>query len=387
MKIAFFSNFLNHHQLPLCMEFIACDDIEFTFVATQPIPQERLNMNYEDMNEKYSFVLCSYKDENAYLKAMDLAIEADVVIFGDAPAEFFEKRMLENKITFKYCERLFKKGTYRRFVPFIREKIKNRYIKYKDKELYILGASAYTSYDLTLCGFDKEKCFKWGYFPKVKTQDIDDIIKNKKENSILWAGRFLDWKHPELAIYVAEKLKKKEVLFHLDMIGTGEELPRIERLIREKNLDNEITLHGSMPPEEVRFYMEKSSIFLFTSDFYEGWGAVLNEAMNSGCACVASHAIGSSPYLITDKKNGLIYKNGDKRDLFTKTVTLLDDHTYAAELGVKAYNTLLNEWSADVAARRFLQLSKSLQQDGKSELFKSGPCSRAKVLTNKWYKK
>ena len=35
---------------------------------------------------------------------------------------------------------------------------------------------------------------------------------------------------------------------------------------------------GSMTPEQVREHMEESILFLFTSDFGEGWGAVLNEA-------------------------------------------------------------------------------------------------------------
>lgn len=51
-----------------------------------------------------------------------------------------------------------------------------------------------------------------------------------------------------------------------------------------------------MKASEVRSYMEKADIYLFTSDFNEGWGAVLNESMNSGCAVVASHAIGSVPF-------------------------------------------------------------------------------------------
>jgi hypothetical protein len=33
-----------------------------------------------------------------------------------------------------------------------------------------------------------------------------------------------------------------------------------------------------------RNYMEKQTSIYFTSDFGEGWGAVLYEAMNSGCA-------------------------------------------------------------------------------------------------------
>jgi glycosyltransferase involved in cell wall biosynthesis len=45
-------------------------------------------------------------------------------------------------------------------------------------------------------------------------------------------------------------------------------------------------------------------VFIFTSDRNEGWGAVLNEAMGSGCAVVAADLIGSVPYLIEHKKMG-----------------------------------------------------------------------------------
>ena len=62
--------------------------------------------------------------------------------------------------------------------------------------------------------------------------------------------------------------------------------------------------------------MEKTGIFLFTSDRQEGWGAVLNEAMNSGCAVVASHLIGAVPFLKKKKKNGLVYSSGDRKTLF-----------------------------------------------------------------------
>ncbi len=51
---------------------------------------------------------------------------------------------------------------------------------------------------------------------------------------------------------------------------------------------------GAMSPDKVRAYMERADVFLFTSDFNEGWGAVLNESMNSGCAVVASHAMVSA---------------------------------------------------------------------------------------------
>lgn len=124
MKIVFYSNFLNHHQLPLCMEFIKREDIQFTFVATEKIPQERLDMKYEDMNKKYSFVLCSYENFKNEKKALELAESADIVIIGSAPSYYIENRLKKNnKLTFRFCERSLKKGTWRRFIPKTYQKI------------------------------------------------------------------------------------------------------------------------------------------------------------------------------------------------------------------------------------------------------------------------
>ena len=123
MKIVFFSNFLNHHQLPLCLELAKRCNNESTFVATEKIPQERLDMQYEDMNEEYSFVLRSYESEEANNKALCLAEEADIAIIGSAPEYFIEKRLKnKNKLTFRFCERSFKKGIWRRFIPKTRKK-------------------------------------------------------------------------------------------------------------------------------------------------------------------------------------------------------------------------------------------------------------------------
>ena len=47
---------------------------------------------------------------------------------------------------------------------------------------------------------------------------------------------------------------------------------------------------GALKPADVRKEMERADIFLFTSDYKEGWGAVLNEAMNARCAIVAVHS-------------------------------------------------------------------------------------------------
>ncbi len=102
MKFAFFSNFLNHHQLPLCEALYGTDGVEFTFVACEKIPEDRLAMGYEDMNTRYPFAVRAYEDEAAVLA---IAESYDAVIFGACPTSYIAHRMKHNRLSFRFCER------------------------------------------------------------------------------------------------------------------------------------------------------------------------------------------------------------------------------------------------------------------------------------------
>ena len=65
MKIAFFANYLNHHQAPFCNELSKQDNIEFTFVSFKPMREERVALGYEDLNV-YSYVLKAFESDEKY---------------------------------------------------------------------------------------------------------------------------------------------------------------------------------------------------------------------------------------------------------------------------------------------------------------------------------
>lgn len=127
--------------------------------------------------------------------------------------------------------------------------------------------------------------------------------------------------------------------------------------------------------EEVRRYMEQSEIFLFTSDYNEGWGVVLNESMNSACAVVASHAIGSVPFLLNDGENGFICKNGDEDDLFNKVKFLLDNPEKRKEMSLNAYKTMAETWNAENAVKNFMDLNQSVMINKLTKVSGEYPCS------------
>lgn len=393
MKVVFISNYLSHHQKPFSDAMYRRLKGEYVFIETEPMADERIQMGWRHLGKEYCF--CAYENDKAKEKAIQIAFDADVVILGSAPDYYIEKRLKARKLTFKYSERFYKQGL--NLLNFPRAIIgawlhHGRFQKYP---LYMLCASAYTAGDAAVFNNYIGRTFKWGYFPEVKKYDIADLMSRKisvttglKHTivSILWVGRLIEWKHPEVAIDLAFSLKEKSYSFKMTIIGNGKIEQQLHEMIEEKDLSDCVEMMGAMPPEKVREYMEQADIFLFTSDFNEGWGAVLNESMNSGCAVVASHAIGSAPFLIEDGVNGLIYKNGNMADLLCKVQILLDADAYRKQLGMYAYKTISSVWNANNAAGRFLALTKALLSgDRKACQFENGPCSPAEILKNDWY--
>lgn len=242
----------------------------------------------------------------------------------------------------------------------------------------MLCASAYTASDVGKIFAYPGKCFKWGYFTHVESLDIENIIgsKSKDRIKILFVARFIPLKHPELPVLVADRLRKDGLDFEINMYGSGDRVGYIEQMIREFGLENHVRLHGNRKNDEILEIMKEHHIFLFTSDRNEGWGAVVNEAMGSGCAVIASQAIGSVPFLIENGKTGLIFKDQDIDSLYEKVVYLIRNSSIREDITRNAYNSVSQIWSPENAAKSFLRLAESALE-GNLQPAEFGPCSLA----------
>lgn len=370
MKLVFVSNYFNHHQKPFSEAIYARIGDGYKFIATEPVPEDRIKLGYGTECPSYVLNVCNKEDKRS---CVELINDADAVIMGSAPEQLIKERKKKGKLIIRYSERPLKKGLEP--LKYLPRLIKWHLINPKGKPIYMLCASSYTASDYAKFGLFHNKCFKWGYFPECKRyEDVRSLVASKKKNSILWCGRFIDCKHPEDAISIAKRLKADGYDFSLNFIGTGDLEAKLSKMIIDEGLSNNVKILGSMSPEKVREYMEQSEIFLFTSDRREGWGAVLNESMNSACTVIANKDIGSAPFLINDGENGMLYSNGDINDLCEKVKSLLDSPSKRADMGVRAYYTICNEWSPEIAASRLVDLVNS----GFKSTYDDGPCSKAK---------
>lgn len=373
MKIVFVSNFLNHHQQPFSEELNGISGIDYTFIATSEMPEFRKELGYQPC--KATYLLNSYDNKTQYHEAIKLINEADIVIYGSAPYAMIKKRKKEKKIIIGYAERVFKKNS---FWPIVFLKgIKYRHIYNMELPMYMLCASAYAARDFYQMGLFFGKTYTWGYFPEFRPiDDIQKFILKKKHNSIAWAGRFIDWKHPEIPIILAERLKTEGFDFTLTMIGTGEQFNSISQIIKNKNLNDVVSLAGAMPPVKVRDIFDKSEIVLFTSDRNEGFGVVLLEAMSSACVTFADNMIGSVPFLTDENNCGGVYDTGDVDRLYELVKKIINDDDKKEKIAKKAYETIRDIWNPHEAAIRFVDLASQLIEKGSCDKFSDGPCSR-----------
>ena len=153
-------------------------------------------------------------------------------------------------------------------------------------------------------------------------------------------------------------------------------------MIKKYNLENEVRLIGAVSSDKVRNYMLDSDICMITSDRREGWGAVVNESMNSGCAVVACKNIGAVPSLIEDGISGLTFLDCDWARMKEHIIHLIMNPSERKRIGEMAYHRIVDTWNANVAANNLLKLIDSIQEGYDNPVIE-GPCSPAPIQLRK----
>lgn len=373
--IVFFSNFFNHHQALVASELYSLTNGKYAFVETMPMPNWIAKSGYPELNEPY--IVKAWKDEECQKYAFSLSETADVCVFGGPETiKYAVHRAKVGKISFQVGERCLKKGWLNILSPRLLVSQWYYYTLFRKHPFYYLCSSAFASHDLSLLKSYKNKCYKWGYFTQVDENINAQNRSYKNHVSMMWCARFLDWKHPELPVLLASELKRKHYDFHIDMYGSGEHFDKIKQLISSLKVEDVVMLKGNLPNTEILKEMSYHDIFLFTSDRQEGWGAVANEAMSQGCILVGSDEIGSVPYLVKDKVNGVLFRSKSISSLCDRVIYLLEHRDLWSSISQNAIQTMQIRWSPKIAARNLLTLIKDLQSGNDTSIV-DGPCSKA----------
>ena len=380
MTFTFVSNYINHHQMPLCEALWRELGDDFTFIQTMPMEEERVAMGWGVDVRQLPYVQCLYQDEYACRRTI---AESDVVLFGWSQREdIAAERLASGRVTMRVSERLYREGQWKAVSPRGLAAKYQEHIKYRKKNVCMLCAGAYTASDFHLIGAYPGKLFRWGYFTRLRTYSEEQFNTMKVQDGrlhIVWAGRFIPLKHPEYVVRLAGTLRDKGCPFFIHMLGDGELEPQIRQDVDQAGLAESFRFYGYTEPEQVRDVMEQCHIHLFTSNHLEGWGAVVNEGMNSGCVEVVNEQVGAAPYLIRHGVNGLVYPKDRYGKMEALVLDLFENWETRRRMGRAAYETIRDVWNAEYAAKELLRFAEGLLR-GEIVPGKEGPLTAAPIL-------
>jgi glycosyltransferase involved in cell wall biosynthesis len=166
-------------------------------------------------------------------------------------------------------------------------------------------------------GYRKEIIYPFCY--TVNTQNNITIPENtNKKIHLAFAGSFIDRKDPLIIINALTKLECKNIVMHWYGFGP---LETTMKLNIDKYLpDCECIFHGAIKNSDLRKELQLIDILILPSK-WDGWGAVINEALSAGCRVITSNYCGASSLINSD--TGRVFKSGDTQDLVRQLYELI----------------------------------------------------------------
>lgn len=170
-------------------------------------------------------------------------------------------------------------------------------LRIKTRLRFILANGALGVWWYKRVGYPAGKIFEWAYY--VEEQDRtelpaqqDDIIR------FIYVGRLSKGKGLDWLLQTFQKLEANN--FELHLVGDGPMREECQQLAAGFKR-GKVVIHGQVPMGDIGSYYQGKDYLILPSTGKDGWGAVINEALQSGLPCIASNKCGASSVLINEQ--------------------------------------------------------------------------------------
>ncbi len=170
---------------------------------------------------------------------------------------------------------------------------------------------------------------------------------------VLGVGRLVSQKDFETLIK-AFALVRQSRPARLVILGEGKERPKLEALVKQLKLENDVSMPG-FEPNPFKF-MKNASVFVLSSK-YEGFGNVIIEALACGCPVVSTDCPSGPSEILEDGKWGKLVPVGDVETLAEAILETIENPPDREKLKQRGM-----DFHIDKIGQQWLELINSLTQ-------------------------
>lgn len=139
------------------------------------------------------------------------------------------------------------------------------------------------------------------------------------------------------------------------IVGDGEDMARLQSIVKEMNLEDNVRFLGRVPHNYVNEYYNLCDVFVMTprteSLNIEGFGIVYLEANACGKPVIGSKS-GGIPDAIVDGETGILVDEDEPVQLAKAIVRLLNDKELARKMGKNGRQRVNDETNWDIIAKK-----------------------------------
>ena len=217
------------------------------------------------------------------------------------PYKFIKKIHSTQSIWIFMCEKfntndLFSTIRYFKYLYFLRFK--------KIRPDYFFSISNDAKIYLKKLFINSNKIFPFAYFINNNFHSVKN--NDSKILRILFIGNLNKRKNVKKILFALNDIKNPNFL--LDIIGNGNELSRLYKIVLNKPfLRNKVNFLGTISIQNIQYQFINKDLLILPSSF-DGWGVVATESIMSGVPIIVSHNCGSKD-LVHISKYGYIFNN------------------------------------------------------------------------------
>lgn len=165
-------------------------------------------------------------------------------------------------------------------------------------------------------GFNKHSIHRFQYTIELPNEEELKLINltsvNKNMYRFTFIGQLIKRKGIDSLIEVFSKLNYDN--WNLNIIGNGILKDIINDTVNSLKLNNKIDLLGGKSNREAMLFLLENTDYLILPSRFDGWGAVVNEALARGVKVITNEKCGASCMIQTDFY-GRVYKENNKQSI------------------------------------------------------------------------
>lgn len=348
MRIIFWENIVSQHKLPYWNALAASNEVsKFVLIVEQLLYEKLKKQGWENgVRESEKFELHVNPSKETIIALFQEDIRDSYHIFSGIRTIPMVYKVLKLSKNYPINRVLLTESVNINGIRAITRRLASSLIERRYKSNYdiVLGSGANTKKWYLECGVQPQNFYPFLYsIENLKTPE--NQIEKSENLRFLFIGQLIGRKGLDILLRSLYNVKLTE--WTLDVYGEGEDEPMIVNLIDELNLNERVKLHGVVPNSELRKAVGFHDVLILPSRF-DGWGAVVNEALASGLKVICSNRCGASILVINDKighvfdlnkpkmLTGILEQNIDQKDQIDREY-ILDYSNYLKGKNVAQY--------------------------------------------------